>query len=398
MHNYYLLVLLLLATAPPLVHGQDPHEAETSDRSSDRETTDASFDLLTNYGPLELSLQVDGIKRSLQMVINTGASTTVFDQRHRHLLGATTGVSAVAMRDSVSSLERCALGAARIGGFVFPDNASVLVADLSTVDEDLGSEYDGVIGMDFLRDKVLQINFDRKQLRLLSSVPADPGTAAPMRYDDSGIPQVLVRVGERDAEWALVITDMFQSGVTPTAMLDLIERKQVFSLKMFGLSDRSKQRGVLCRASSFSIGQCQEKGSELVTSYYNSVGLEFLTHFDVVMDFKDDVLYLRPNARSGRLSKEDAFGAQIVKRNGMYLIRDIKAGSVAACAGMLPGDILLRVDGCEISQLRLPVVRCRFNDAERELNIQIKRGGETIDLRLRPEPNLKAGAARPVSP
>jgi len=62
-------------------------------------------------------------------------------------------------------------------------------------------------------------------------------------------------------------------------------------------------------------------------------------------------------------------------------VREVQAGSAAAAAGLEVGDVIVSVDGDEVTSSTDVVEIIRSHDAGDELVLQVERRGETVELR-----------------
>jgi len=123
----------------------------------------------------------------LQFLLDSGASHSVLDHRTAIDLGLTLGSSI-----PVHGVGSRATGfgpiawQARLGNEALPHQ--VLVLDLAALSKACGRHVDGLVGADFFRDRILEIDYRSRELRLLDeSPPEDDARAVPMAMGPRGI-------------------------------------------------------------------------------------------------------------------------------------------------------------------------------------------------------------------
>ena len=126
-------------------------------------------------GFLWLKVAASGRKEPLNFLLDSGAASSVVSlnaARSLHLpLGVSQEVAGVYSRTSASRISHFE---ASVGGIALPQ--SVLALDLAAVSATCHTPIDGLVGADFFRGRVIQIDFAAACIRILSS--AAPGRGA----------------------------------------------------------------------------------------------------------------------------------------------------------------------------------------------------------------------------
>jgi hypothetical protein len=119
-----------------------------------------------------------------------------------------------------------------------------------------------------------------------------------------------------------------------------------------------------------------------------TIGGEVLSRFKVVLDFPGEKLYLKKNSSfrsrfyfnlSGLTVKADGY------RLRKYKVTDVRTGSTGERAGILPGDIILAVNGLSVSEIDLSTLNGYLNSKPgRRVRLEIERNGirQKIAFRL----------------
>ncbi len=156
-------------------------------------------------GYLWLKVQPAGQGRALDFILDSGAASSVLDlgtaRRLDLKLGGRIAVQGVHSRTTARRIERFT---ANVGKIALPQ--SLLALDLSMVSRTCDRPIDGLLGADFFRGRIIQIDFAAGRLRILDRAPMDGGlTTLPMKQRN-GTFSVPVGVDENPLRWTRVDT------------------------------------------------------------------------------------------------------------------------------------------------------------------------------------------------
>lgn len=152
-----------------------------------------------------VEVRVSGARETLNFVVDTGAAATVLDRRAAERLGVKLGAAEAVQ--GVHSRQQ----ARRVNGFSatvagVPLSTSVLALDLSAASRAIGQRIDGLVGADFFRRRVVQLDPAANALRVLSSFPVSAkADVLPVRMINSAF-AVPVRINGGAAEWVRLDT------------------------------------------------------------------------------------------------------------------------------------------------------------------------------------------------
>ena len=148
-----------------------------------------------------LKLDVAGQSAPLNFLLDSGAGKSVLHlgtaQRLGMKLGAREAVQGVSGRCAAYRIDRFS---ATVASVSVPDQ--VLALDLSSISAGCGARVDGLLGADFFRKRVVQIDFAAQKIRLLSrdEFPASGGQVLPLaRRNDAFC--LRVGVGGQAPQW-----------------------------------------------------------------------------------------------------------------------------------------------------------------------------------------------------
>jgi Aspartyl protease len=188
-------------------------------------------------GLIWLKVEVSGKNESLNFLLDSGAGVTVLDLSRARVLGITIGNS-----ESVQGVNGPAIGYrvddfhAVCGSIALPK--SVLAINLQTISNCCHQHVDGILGIDFFRGRIVQIDFAARRVRMLQ--PHSLGLAnceiLPIKMCNDAF-CVPVRVAGDPARWMRLDTgcDASLEWVVSGARERLIEGTS------FGLSHSSRK-------------------------------------------------------------------------------------------------------------------------------------------------------------
>jgi S1-C subfamily serine protease len=116
------------------------------------------------------------------------------------------------------------------------------------------------------------------------------------------------------------------------------------------------------------------------------VGGEVLRRFKIFVDYPRLQLFLEPNARFGEPFEFDMSGMSLAAQGANlneYRVRSLISGSPATEAGVAAGDILTAIDGRATMRMTLWDVRQLFGQPDREFALEMKRGKQQRQIKLR---------------
>jgi C-terminal processing protease CtpA/Prc len=118
-----------------------------------------------------------------------------------------------------------------------------------------------------------------------------------------------------------------------------------------------------------------------------TIGGEILGRFNVIFDYFNRKLYLRKNINYRRSFEFDMSGIEVIAQNYfpvIFEITDVRINSPAELAGILPGDIITRINGKNPEELTLEQVHeILCSGGNRKIRLDIIRNGNIIKTKFR---------------
>lgn len=138
-------------------------------------------------GLIQVSVAAPQSGEPLHFLVDTGASVSVVDLRTARRLGLKRGarVSVRGVHNSMNGYWPTRLKA-QLGDLSLPEEC--LAVDLAKLSDACNSAVDGLLGLDFFRDRIVQLDFVTKRIRLLDSTdPFPAGEILPLEIRPCGM-------------------------------------------------------------------------------------------------------------------------------------------------------------------------------------------------------------------
>jgi predicted aspartyl protease len=334
---------------------------------------------------LLVPIEFDG--KTYQFLVDTGSTMTAFDFK---LLGnqavpkqgsyaqTPSGPVVVPLFDDVP--------AARLRNNNLQDELSIVGGvNLVDVQKGSGKEIHGILGMDFLKSRIVEINFDDRELLLRkgnSTADASKESLA-IAFNELGLPLISGEIVNQAPMEFVIDTGMTShlSGKIGTRRANyLIGRGD---LKVTGTTRMKWLAGSetypVIRGQSLTLGTHQISRPIFVEAVdeANCLGLNYLSRFHVTMDFPNKRMYLR----KGRDFEKPDVGASSadhkLKRDNQALVYSTDPGSIAEKVGTRDGDLLLKINGQDINQIPQSTLRLLNGKVVTQL---VQRGNRQVEV------------------
>lgn len=330
-------------------------------------------------------------------LLDTGSTNTVVDRELASELGGSVGENVAGGADGALVVQFLRPKPVLIGRIRITPTRPFVSADLTVLRRVAGREFRGVIGVDSLSDRVVQIDFDGGKLRFLAEVPPKfpRGTrAVPIIGDETvGGPCIRGTIrGNKETAFFVDTGDTGSMSVTRDVVQLLISTR---SGRIVDSGESASLAGVrpmrVARVESFSLGDWAFPGIVATESGSDRIGLGFLSRFQVTLDFVNDVMYLTPGKNFNKRDLRDWSGMKVLLIDGKVTVLKTKDASPARAGGILAGDVISAIDGEPAKKYSLFQLRNMLKERD-TVRLTIRRGDEELSIRLdRP----KEAAERP---
>jgi len=156
-------------------------------------------------GLLWVQVTVPQSAEPLNFLVDSGAGASVINLVTANRIGLQLG-TAIAVRGVQTTLTGYRLESVSAQAGDIPLPASYVAVDLEKLGQACNCRVDGLVGMDFFRDKIVQIDFATQKIRLLKSAPAGKSDdSLPLELRPNGM-CVPVRVDGHRSQWVRLDT------------------------------------------------------------------------------------------------------------------------------------------------------------------------------------------------
>lgn len=385
---------------------------------------------------VELNFLLDsGVEETILFGLDDKKEVSFFNVEKIELKGLGSESSVEGLKSTNNTLE--------INGYKSTNHLFYVVLDQTfNLSSHIGIPVNGIIGFTFLKNNLLEINYNRKRITVfkdtqkhkkriekkfevipISIEKSKPYLNGSVVVDSDEIPvKLLIDIGNGDALW-LFDNESKDIKVPNKNFLDYlgkgfsgdIEGKRA-QIKKFIFSKFEFKKPIVAFPDSISI-----KHVKMVENRSGSIGSEIMKRFLVVFDYENSILYLKKNRgfasefsynKSGIeiqhnglqwVSEDNAFstspnsgitfdgeGNKISNNvkykfvlKPIYEISNVRKGSPAALNGLQNGDIILRINKEKTYHSSLQdIYKLLRSEDERWITLEIQRGEEIKIIRF----------------
>jgi hypothetical protein len=279
---------------------------------------------------------------------------------------------------------------ARVGPFDLAAGDEVAVANLKLLGLMFGRNIGGILGMDFLKSHVVQVDFDEGHVTFVQERPqneSDWGAEFALSYDPGGLPQIVGELPD-GGELAFIVDTGYQATGSLdkhvfdalVAQRDLPTRESTFA----GLT--GIERTVQTRLDHLTIGPFEYRGLILSRAAGNILGLDFLSRHLVTFDFPNSRLYLKKGRQFDKADEADMSGLRLLRYADSTVVYSSgqEYGRPAAQAGLEAGDVILEINGTDAHAYEMWQIHelLRSGDGER-ITMTVRRGTARTEVSFR---------------
>lgn len=403
----------------------------------DKRATKVNFELFNNL--IILPVEVNGVE--LKFLLDSGVDKTIlfsFEEVDSLMLKNSKFIKVKGLGNSERySAYRSSGNKVRIKDVINPKADVYVVFDQENyLTSSIGTVINGVIGYDLLKDLVIRLNYQQKNMkfytpsrfkrplwffneRSISLINNKPHIQASYRDEELGSEQgrFLIDTGSSDAVWLYRKDSM-----------ELPDKKFKDNL---GFGFRGIITGYRSKVDQFELAEHRFEDAnvsfpdledELMEKRVGSIGNNILRRFRVFLSYPDNRIYLNSNSsldddfnydKSGLLLRYDGlsiiekkvpltvsvrtsgdkdYGSADKEENfkTIYEIKkkvkvaEVRKGSPAQKAGIMPNDIIVRLQGKTINSYDLKEVReILSNEEGTSINMKINRKAEILNVEFK---------------
>lgn len=287
----------------------------------------------------------------------------------------------------------------QVGGVVGKDLKMIVLPEGAVSYSGMfGKPVVGIIGYDFFKNFVVELNYHRKYIRL-----HDPARYRPRKRDQAIPIQIInrkpyIKARVADNSGNEVVTNwLIDTGASQALSIyhSDLEKPDATLEAFIGRGLSGDMFGRIGRVHRFELGEYAFE--DVIAGYpdtasirwvikgdttYANLGAEILSRFNVTLDYTNYKLYLRKNGSFNKPFLYNTSGIEAVAlgpKFNIYEIVYVRPGSPAQKADLRVGDELLVVNGMDVSQLDIGSVHAVLNrEPGKRIRVQVRREGKKI--------------------
>jgi hypothetical protein len=327
-----------------------------------------------------LLIPVDVGERHCSFILDTGSSVNVIDAKFRDAL---VPIGKNGRINGSGSSQLYVSPGVSVGSRGLQLVGRALSTDLSGFKNASGQNIDGIVGMEFLRSYVVQIDFDKGRVSLLKNSEHVAGVRTPMTFKLM-VPTIDVDLPVVGKIPFAIDTGCigFRNGQLKRDIFDtLVAAKQVSILDATTVDrtaegDIENQIGILAEQS---VGDLRHDSQVYTTGTVNLLGNGYLSRYTVTFDFPKRILVMQRGKRFSWTAAISRASIDLVTVDGALIVRDIDPDSFAWRSGMRQGDRIVAVVGNDRDEMTLFSVADLLDRLPGDVVIKVLRpGSKTI--------------------
>jgi hypothetical protein len=360
------------------------------------------FELYDNKFVL-LTLCVNDNKDSLCFFFDTGATSTLVDSAKAVRLGLKPNYEQNVSGAGGKKTYKVALNQTiLITNEIKVANTHIVLDDLSRLQNSLGKKFDGIIGNSILKEYKTRIDFDKKVIYLYPfTAKLDVTEYKEISFDflrGIQIPQFPVTMELKDGQ-KFTDTVFFDSGAglylfvntpfkTKNKLLEIIGK--TITSESENLSSKSVQQEAIIKSlqiHQFNFGEMpiqlssDVQGVSSYEGYLGILGADIIKRFNIVTDYNNKKLYLKPNLFFNSPIEFDLTGIGLKLENGVVKISRIIKECEAYGKGLRENNTIISIN--DVSNATIDVFRQMLKKEQKKITIKyLSNSGERKEINI----------------
>jgi len=364
------------------------------------------FELVTRHILIRVKINNSG---PLWFIFDTGDKVAIVDLERAKSLGLTLqgevnvgGAGAGTLKGS--TVRDASLTVIGVDGNPQP---VMLAIPLDGLEPRFGHDIDGIIGADFIKQFVVEIDYPARVLRLHDKnkfVYSGSGEILPLTFIHGGHPIIdaEVTVAGRAAVKGRFVLD-FGSGASLALHRPFVEQQNLpvpsqKTIRVIGAGGAGgKITGRNGRVAELRIGKFQidnpltlfsedKSGAFASSEIQGNIGAMILSKFKAALDYGRDRIILEPNASLKDPIAPASSGLKFIAEGADYRtfrVEELLEDSPATEAGLQKDDVVVAVDGRPAAELTLSLLHETLEKPVPH-KLSVRRAGQTLEITLTP--------------
>lgn len=349
-------------------------------------------------GHIFLKVKVNGAD-TLDFLLDSGAGRTLLSTQAAERLGLELGSETESIGvGGAQKINQVALQSLELPGLTLVDQ-EIFAMDFSAFTPHLGRSIDGILGYDFFVRFVVKLDY----AQALMSVYEAEG------FEYAGSGEVISGVLEMNM---MSVGCTVEDRYTGNARIDTgsngalhlhapfvnkeglaTDGRKLIALPALGVGGESSIFAT--KIKSFQIGsfKLEQIPGDLSTSAAGAlgvsnaivtVGAKILMRFTVWFDYARTRLILEPTADYTRPFEVDRAGLGLKITDNQIVVSQVVPGSPAAECGLLPGDVVFKINGQDANEIGLELARAHLRGEEgTKIKLRINRDGKNFKKKFK---------------
>jgi hypothetical protein len=364
------------------------------------------FELVTRH--IMVKVKVNN-SRPLSFVLDTGDKVGVIDMDLAKELGLKLEgqVRVGGAGAETLSASRVSDGAWMLTGLEGFSQPLTLALPLGRLASRFGHDFDGIIGSDFIRQFVIEVDYPNRLLKIYDKdkfAYSGSGESLPIELNGQGFPLLdceVTPIGSDPISGKFVL-DLGSAGslalMSPVVAEHNLLGNGLKTIQALGVGGAGGQStGQIGRVQSLQIGKfkltnpitlfSEDKSGAMATrAMVGNIGQQIASKFKVFLDYSHNRIILEPNSTFPEPMERLSTGMVLItdgQNHATIRVTDVLDKSPASEAGVQKDDIILSVDGKAASELNLTKLSEMFEQPQSR-KLAIKRGEQALQITLTP--------------
>lgn len=340
----------------------------------------------------------------MQFLLDTGGGGTHIDRELAKKLGLEMAPG-VASASGNAQLEVGVIRSATTQVGDVQHVGQLIASPLAHLEPIFGRKLDGILGSEWMKNYVVEMDYIKKRMRLYepsSFSYSGKGTTLPLTFFN-GIPFIEMEVSLPnkkvlrgnflvDTAGGWMAVHVYDNVAKREHLLDGLTTLAETGVGIGGTTQRVAARGVSLSIGPYPMTRPTVKFTEDASGLRTNpasvglVGMEVFRKFKVTFDYSRKVVHLERNALFDEPFVYDASGVRLRAAAPQFSppsVTGVRDSSPAKTAGILPGDIIAKLNGRDTTGLSLEIIRETLQTPDRSYTLTLLRDGKELQVVLK---------------